>query len=376
MTTDLIRIYEASDLEPLIGEWNDLLLACGGTVFDTPEWILANIESFPPLRAEVLVARSEGNVVGVVPMAIRKGRRDLTYRSWGELASLPHADYGSLLVRENSASTVAGAILDRFSRESDVSALHLGHLPNDRSFGRAFPLVARQQGFKPQTREAYVVRRMALDDKADLPSLMDRPSLNKRERQLTRLGDVRFRAVTDWHAILDDLEVFFALHVRRFREKGMTSPLESPGMQRFYAALVRRLGPQRAVILSSLDLDGTPAAMRFSLCFGGTIHLYAATFDPALSRYSPGILQLRRLVEYAPEVGVTTLDLGIGDSQHKQLFEEASSTQLVNLAVFRTALGFAEARSVGWLRTLSAEHPSVGGRVSRLRRLLPARQPI
>jgi CelD/BcsL family acetyltransferase involved in cellulose biosynthesis len=371
MTTDLLSLHDLSDLDSLLEPWTQLLPAAGGTVFHTPGWVLANLESFPPMRADVLVTREQGSVVGIAPIAVRRGRRDLTARTWGELASLPHADYGSVLATPDSSPAVAGGVVEYLEQRHDVAALHLGHLLPDGAFTREVPEVASRRGHRALTQPAYVVRRVPLAE----ASVADRPSLNKRERQFTRKGNVEFRAFTETHDILDRLDGFFALHARRFEEKGAKSPLRAPSMRRFYAAIVTRLAPTGSVILSTLSLDGSPIATRFSLRFGGTLHLYAAAFEPAFSRYSPGILQLRHLIQHASDTGSDTLDLGIGDSQHKQLFSGGSTTQLVNLQVFRTRRHSAEAIGAGWLRSVSGQHPNVAKAMSRMRRVLPARQP-
>jgi CelD/BcsL family acetyltransferase involved in cellulose biosynthesis len=370
MTTSLFPLRDVSDLEPLSQPWTELMSA-GGTVFHTLGWVLASMESFPPVRADVLVTRERGSVVGIVPMAVRRGRRDLTSRTWGELASLPHADYGSVLAAPESSRAVALGVIEYLEQMHDVAALHLGHLEPERPFSRDIPNAADQCGFYPVTQPASVVRRVPLAE----ASLADRPSLNKRERQLGRKGNLEFRAFTEMRDILDRLEGFFALHARRFEVKGARSPLRAPSMRSFYAAIVRRLAPTGCVVLSTLSVDGDPVATRFSLRFGGTLHLYAAAFEPSFSRYSPGILQLRHLVQYALETGSITLDLGIGETPHKELFPGGVVAELVNLQVFRTSRDSAEAKGAAWLRSLSVQHPNVANAISRIRRVLPARQP-
>jgi CelD/BcsL family acetyltransferase involved in cellulose biosynthesis len=53
-------------------------------------------------------------------------------------------------------------------------------------------------------------------------------------------------------------------------------------------------------------------------------HYWFPAYDPLMAKYSPGLILLLKMAEYAPSLGVCTIDLGKGMSLYKQRLMNAS----------------------------------------------------
>ena len=70
------------------------------------------------------------------------------------------------------------------------------------------------------------------------------------------------------------------------------------------------------------------------------LHSWFPAYDPALGKYSPGLILLLRMAEHAQANGIRKIDLGKGINEYKQRFMN-TSCQLAN--------GSVELPSMRWL---------------------------
>jgi CelD/BcsL family acetyltransferase involved in cellulose biosynthesis len=105
--------------------------------------------------------------------------------------------------------------------------------------------------------------------------------------------------------------------------------------------------------VSTLHYGDTLAAVHFGIHTDAALHYWLATYNPELSRYSPGATCLVELVKGAAERGMQRVDLGVGDESFKvrartgtqDLATTTVSTRVFVNAAFRTADGMR-----GWSR--------------------------
>lgn len=122
------------------------------------------------------------------------------------------------------------------------------------------------------------------------------------------LGD-RFEAMRGWKrdqyrrsGLLDLFDVTWVDHV-----------LES--------CAARAFGPFRG-FMASLYLGDQLAAVDMGLIAGGVMHSWMPAYDPRFAQVSPGHLLLHGVIEAAPNLGVTRIDLGAGEHAYKQVFAD------------------------------------------------------
>lgn len=150
-----------------------------------------------------------------------------------------------------------------------------------------------------------------------------RKKMRKKERALADFGTVHFERVCDAAGIRLALDVFFKQKNARMRSIGVADVFSKPGVRRFIeAAATAQTGCHEAPIeLYTLSVNDIIVATMGGIVGGGR---FSAMFNSiAEGRYaveSPGEQLLLRVVRDCCERGLTTFDLGIGESHYKNLF--------------------------------------------------------
>jgi CelD/BcsL family acetyltransferase involved in cellulose biosynthesis len=147
-----------------------------------------------------------------------------------------------------------------------------------------------------------------------------RKKMRKKERALADFGAVRFKRVSGAAGIRVALDVFFKQKNARMRSIGVPDVFSEPGVRRFIEAAATD-SHEASIELYTLSVNDIIVATMGGIVAGGR---FSAMFNSiAEGRYaveSPGEQLLLRVVRDCCERGLTTLDLGIGESHYKNLF--------------------------------------------------------
>jgi CelD/BcsL family acetyltransferase involved in cellulose biosynthesis len=146
---------------------------------------------------------------------------------------------------------------------------------------------------------------------------------NRKERQLQKeLGPLKFCfAERDWRRPLQSL---FDAKASQYRRTGREDILQASWRRRLLELLAESNAPECQGVLSTLYAGDTWVASHFGIRNSGVLHYWFPVYNPALSRYSPGILLLKAIAAEAPGRGVHTIDRGAGDAPHKRQVANAS----------------------------------------------------
>jgi CelD/BcsL family acetyltransferase involved in cellulose biosynthesis len=362
-----------------VSEWSCLLDATpSATIFNTHGWLRSNLEAFPPRSLEILKFRSpSGELVGGIPLVLRRGRKNFRTLNWLELASMPHADYGGLLIHPSHAEAVIATLLAYVSTNRACHGVFLQHMFADCSFTQMLASNDTRgvptPGLRLIARPAWRIRRIeeTRNVLAAAELLGASRGLRKDFRRLGRLGDLRFDVLADVAAIGPALEGFFSMHVAKFAAKQKVSPLVNEVHRDFYRAIVRNLASSGNVQLTVLRVGERPVAQRLCLLYDSTLYLYAATYDPAYRMYSPGIVHLAHLLRHAVDIGLCCVDFGIGDAPHKLEIRETLTRDIVDVEMYRSLPAYLESQASAYVRERAARSTTVA-RIARLgRKFLP-----
>jgi CelD/BcsL family acetyltransferase involved in cellulose biosynthesis len=113
---------------------------------------------------------------------------------------------------------------------------------------------------------------------------------------------------------------------------------------------------------------------------GGVLHYWMPVFDARFSSYAPGVVLMAEMAREGAAGGVTEIDLGPGDYQHKKELANASAPLIGGVVHAASSAGLATraAYSLGRRWSAAPIGPAAGlpHRVSRrLTRMLEARAP-
>jgi CelD/BcsL family acetyltransferase involved in cellulose biosynthesis len=150
-----------------------------------------------------------------------------------------------------------------------------------------------------------------------------RRRLKSKERKLQKLPGFRYHMATTEPEIKRLLDWFFAVKPLRMAEHRLPNVFAEPGIEEFIrrTCMVPRADGGHVIDLHALECDeeiiaifaGVADGYRFSMMF----NTYTMSGN---SRYSPGLILVRNIVDHYAGGGYRQLDLGIGSDDYKRFF--------------------------------------------------------
>jgi CelD/BcsL family acetyltransferase involved in cellulose biosynthesis len=124
-------------------------------------------------------------------------------------------------------------------------------------------------------------------------------------------------------------------------------------------------------ILSTLHFGEHLVAAHFGMRAGRVLHWWFPVYEPDFGSFAPGWILLRELVQAAPALGITRIDLGRGDDEYKRRAKTGESSVclgMVTRSSTRQAL-----RKVHRSAADAAKSSSMGPHLRRLSRIVRGR---
>jgi CelD/BcsL family acetyltransferase involved in cellulose biosynthesis len=374
-----LQVEILSSVEAIAGirsEWQSLLAQRPeASPFETIEWMLANVETFRNQEIAVLVFRKNGETAGIVPLAMRESRKYLRRRKWLEFAGLPFADYGACLAAPGQEREVALSLMDFLKSETEPwEGAYLDGLRRNDNFTDAFYRAAQEGGVFAGLYATHRVRRLtrSVSPEHSQSTLQASRSLAKSRKRLAQLGAISFRVATARDEITSAIPEYFAMHAARCSFKGVPCPLASPEQRTLFLNIVRHCAPRGQVWLSSLCCGGRPVASRFSLRHSNALHLYSTCFAPEFAKFSPSMLQLEALLDYAFDHGIEVVDMGIGESPQKERAWARVVCQLARIELYQSRDAYLESRFYAGAQAGAARFRLLRKTGKLVRKALPA----
>lgn len=323
-------------------QWNQLLTERDpASPFETCDWLVANLNTFGDSGLQVVTFRTtDGGLAGVLPLKVREGRKYLRTRQWLEFAGLPFADYGASVIRRGFEAEAANAFMPALLAQKECwDGIYLDGLRKNDQFAICLQRAAGHLGLFNRLEPTYRIHRLT-----NAGELQKSGTRSKVQRHLSKKGNVSFEVVNDAELIARQLDGYFRMHIARCTAKRAVCPLADAAQQRFFRNVVSVCAPAGQVWLSTLRCDAVAIASRFSLRYGEALHLYSTCFAPEFAKYSPSMLQLNALLEYAFSHGIRVVDFGVGDSPHKAKVGADQQIDLMRLEVYRSHAAYLESR--------------------------------
>jgi CelD/BcsL family acetyltransferase involved in cellulose biosynthesis len=150
-----------------------------------------------------------------------------------------------------------------------------------------------------------------------------RRRLKGKERKLQTLPGYGYRLATSDADIKRLLDWFFTIKPQRMAAQQLPNVFADPGIEDFIrdACMTKLAGGGHAIDIHALQCDDEVIAIfagvadnnRFSMMF----NTYTLSGN---SKYSPGLILMRDIIDHYAERGTVSLDLGIGSDDYKRLF--------------------------------------------------------
>ncbi|MGE5801442.1 MAG: GNAT family N-acetyltransferase [Gemmatimonadota bacterium] len=313
--------------------------------------------------AEALVLRSGGGgghtVQAIMPLLsrhIRFHRVPVRALTWaiGDLGCPDHLD-----VLATRGADVAALVPLLEELEWDVIVLS-NLAPNAPAAGRLAQALAAH-GHVTQRQPLWLCP--YLDLAGDWETYLK--SVSRNRRQALRYMEKNLRRhhavlITDYDGerVAEGWRRLVTLHEQRWADGGGggLGAFRDPRVERLHRRFTAELAGRGQLWLTTLDLDGEPAAAWYGFTHGDTAYFYQSGRDPRWERESVGQVLLALMIRRAMERGFKRFDLLRGDDPYKRLWTTTGRTT-EEITVFRR--GFRGR----WLRGVEA----LAGLRSRLR---------
>jgi len=150
-----------------------------------------------------------------------------------------------------------------------------------------------------------------------------RRRLKGKERKLQALAGYRYCVAATDAEIGRLLDAFFRIKPLRMAEQKLPNVFAEPGVEEFIrsACLAPLASGGHVIDMHALECDDEVIAIFAGVADGNRFSMMFNTYTMSEnSRYSPGLILMRSIIDHYAERGYHALDLGIGSDDYKRLF--------------------------------------------------------
>jgi CelD/BcsL family acetyltransferase involved in cellulose biosynthesis len=300
-------------LDRLTPEWLELHAAVpGATPFTHPAWAATWLRHFGEGIEPIFLSIREGDALtGVVALDGSHGASSL-------LGDHNVADYGPVLALPGHEPQVAAGVLE-WLLEDLTPAFTAWGLRANSPWPAAFASGAERFGWRLEEEEEAVCPVAELPASfeefvAGLPK-HDRHELRRKLRHLHEGHVVEFSSETSEQGIAARIPALFEMMRASRHDKEV---FLTPRMEAFFSDLSAAFAGLGMARLSTLTVDGAPAAMALGFENAGTSFLYNSGYEPAFAPLAVGLLSKACAIEDAIGRGKRTFDFLRGDEDYKR----------------------------------------------------------
>lgn len=314
---------DVKDLWPAVADLS-------GNLFATWEWTSTWWHHFGASGSPMItVARDcDGRPAAIIPLyaSARGPLRMLRFIGHG-----PSDWLGPIHAPDDAAAALAamhGALADT----SDWDVLLAQHIRSDQQWEPALDgTVLRREAFPILRFHERTWEQLLADRSANF-----RQQVRRRERQLARSYELRFRLCANSTQLDADMELLFKLHEARWAggySRAFTGHRQAFHLEFAHIALARRW-----LRLWVMELDSVPVAVWYGFRYAGVEWYYQAGRNPAYDSASVGFVLLCHTIRAALQDGASAYWFLRGSETYKGRFAE-EDPGVETIAAARTARG-------------------------------------
>lgn len=321
-------IRTGAALDAIAPEWRELEAAAGSTTtpfqtFDFHQIWARHFTGDNELR--IVTVRESGRLVLILPLAVSRTPMGSVARWAGD----PILQYGDVIAAPDAdPAPWLDAAFAELTRPGDIGVLSLRRIRAD----------AAVAGWAADRLEAVGTADEAME--IDLSEFVDpgdyavarssRAARNRRRRnKLAQMGDVAFRLVDGGEEARKLADAAMQLKQQWLEDQGQYSrAFADPRTAACLIDLAVHRPAGSGVVTASLEIGGKPAAVEIGMVHNGRYCAFLGAFDPALSKHSPGQVQMQDSIEWCIARRLACYDLmAPADEYKRQLASRAVAVQ-------------------------------------------------
>jgi len=268
----------------------------------------------------VIAYDAERRPLMLLPLAVRQvyGARCASFMGG------KHSTFNMALWDKDFAATATQADLEGLiaaisqRAEADVLALHQQPL-----HWRGLPNPIALLPHQPSANDCPLLKMEPGAAPATLLSKSFRQRLKGKERKLQPLPGYRYHVASTDADITRLLDWFFRIKPLRMAEQKLPDVFAEPGIEDFIrsACAAPLAGGNRVIDIHALECDEEVIAIFAGVADGHRFSMMFNTYTmSAHSKYSPGLILMRDIIDHYAGRDYRALDLGIGSDDYKRMF--------------------------------------------------------
>ena len=336
-------VEELASLEPA---WSALCADLpDADVFSLPGWHRAWWATMGvTARPAVLVAEDDGQVVGLLPLALRRGGARDAFCRVLEFSGSTQADVHDLVAQPGREEDVLETVREPFAAlAADVDVVRLQGIPEGSPLLAWAPLSS--DGVRTMVERLPALTVGTLDEMARHWTKSHRGDVGRQTRRLEALGTLALERFSDREAARSVLGDFLAVHTAGWRARSPRVSRRNAALHGFFERLIDELWDEGRVHFSTLTLDGAPISYHYGFLYRGRFYWYKPAYLREYQTYSPGKVHVAKLLAEGAAEGWHTFDFLAGAEAYKYEWSD-SERRVVGVELRRsTVLGI----TGGWL---------------------------
>jgi CelD/BcsL family acetyltransferase involved in cellulose biosynthesis len=317
--------------DPIWREWSDLAAEQPRYAhMNSPEWVRAWLDAKPRLEPVLITARIDGELVGLLHMALWKTGLHDFYQPKACPIGAGVTDYQRPLVRADLTAEILPRLLDEAGRH--FGQRRLWWFPNVPQEDPCLPVLrdyfrVRNMPFHEETAQSYQSNFRGRDFKALQKSWSSSASkaTNKRRRRLEEAhGPVEYWEPETMAQALDLLEEFIPIHDEKWRQQGLPATFDDETKVHF-RSLISRMWPGQ-LQFSTIRCGGVNLSYQMCLQAGGWLQGYRCTYRWDYRNYAPTKIHMFMMIERAVRLGLAGYDHLLGDEPYKREWSDDTHT--------------------------------------------------
>lgn len=306
--TDLAALELALD-RGLLREWNQVVADDPfSSVYQSPGWCVPWYRNYQDAyEPHLVIVRSAGAVVGIVPMAVEKASGALVF------ASEAMADYRDIVARRGYRDAVVAALIQDYLAGGFQGPLRIGWIDPASDTPALAAAASSRLGLHHTIRYQPCWRWFPVEgENLQKKFSRVRTHLNHFKRQ----GDVVFDVITsprEWARFAGE---FYRQHSLRQLQASREVSFDDPRKQRLYAALFEA-GDVRLHV-TACRVKGRMISGHIGLIWRDVLLLGAPSINLEDENRSPALILMAWIIQNAAELGLAGFDLTIGESEFKR----------------------------------------------------------
>lgn len=338
-------LHEESQFLALKTVWTQLLIRSNSyNPFLTWEWMytwwLCYKSNLTAPQIQIICIYDQSKIVAIIPLYrfVRKvaGLEIRSLRILGDqFESTDYVDIIFLPEYKNELSEIIIELLTDFSEKFDE--LDFKGLLSDSFLYDRLESNEKFQGYA-ETYKICPFITLPADFESFLQTLNNkfRYNFRRRDRQLKKDYNYTFEADNQIVDVESDLNDFFDLHLERKNSIGKKTKFRPEARKAFHLNLLKQLLPQKRAQFLYLKSGERKIAGLYVYSDQHFLYFFQSGFDPAFSKYSPGLVLLGRTIEYAIENKFKYFDLMRGNEEYKLNWTNKNRILYRNVKAFST----------------------------------------